>query len=116
MLNNHITLHAEDELRTKGNEHLQRACDIGKSRKLDLVLRRYTLISASVCGLLSLVAGFYLGFGMVTGEPAANSPLFEKLFLNTFISISCGAAGMILGALIGSVIYRFKEKSRKTGS
>jgi hypothetical protein len=37
------------------------------------------------------------------------SPLMEKVFLSTFIAISCGAAGMIIGAFIGSTIYRFRE-------
>ena len=95
---------------------MQRACDIGKKNKLDPKLRRWVLSFAAVFGVCGLIGGFYLGFGFVTGEAAANSPMFEKLFLNTFIAISCAAAGMIFGALIGSTIYRFIEKpNRESG-
>lgn len=90
-----------------------RACDIGKRRKMDPALRRWVLSFAAVFGLAGLIGGFYLGFGFVTGEAALAAPLFEKLFLNTFISISCAAAGMIAGAFVGSTIYRLIERSRR---
>ena len=88
---------------------MPRACDIGKKNKLDPALRRWTLGFGAGFALVGLVAGFYLGFGFVTHEAAQGSPLFEKMFLNTFIAISCAAAGLILGALVGSTIYRFKK-------
>ncbi|MBI5695697.1 MAG: hypothetical protein HZC51_08165 [Nitrospirae bacterium] len=94
---------------------MQRACDIGKKRKMDPVLRRYILVCASVFAAAGLFGGFYLGFGFVTNEAAAEAPLFEKFFLSTFLSISFAAGGMIIGAAIGSTIYRFKERGEKKG-
>lgn len=95
---------------------VQRACDIGKKNKLDPALRRWVLSFAAVFGLAGLVGGFYVGFGFVTGDAALNAPLMEKLFLNTFVAISCAAAGMIFGAFIGSTIYRFIEKPKRNPS
>ena len=92
---------------------MQRACDIGKRNKLDPSLRRWVLFFASVFGLAGLIGGFYIGFGFVTGEAAMHSPFMEKLFLNTFIAISCSAAGMIFGAFTGSTIYRIIERYRR---
>ena len=89
---------------------MKRACDIGKQRKIDPALRRYTLVSGAAFGLAGLVGGFFAGFSFVTHEAAAASPLMEKFFLNLFISISGGAAGLIIGAFIGSVAYRIREK------
>jgi len=92
---------------------MQRACDIGKKNKLDPALRKYVMYGAAPAGLASLIGGFYLGFGFVSHEAAMASPLMEKVFLSTFIAISCGAAGMIIGAFIGSTIYRFREMGKK---
>ncbi|MHB8174109.1 MAG: hypothetical protein ACYDFU_06590 [Nitrospirota bacterium] len=92
---------------------MQRACDIGKRNKLDPSLRRWVLSFASLFGFAGLIGGFYLGFGFVTNEAAINSPLMEKFFLNTFIAISCAAAGMIFGAFAGSTIYRIIERVRR---
>lgn len=91
---------------------MQRACDIGKKNKLDPELRKYVLSFAIVFGLVSLIAGFYLGFGIISHESVMASPIMEKFFLNTFIAISCGAAGMIIGAFVGSTIYRVKTKGK----
>ena len=91
---------------------MQRACDIGKKNNLDPVLRKYILSFAIVFGLVSLVAGFFLGFKVISHEAAMASPLMEKFFLNTFIAISCGAAGMIIGAFVGSTIYRVKTRGK----
>ncbi len=90
---------------------MQRACDIGEKNKLDPALRRWVLSFASIFGLAGLIGGFYLGFGFVTSAAALHSPFMEKLFLNTFIAISCAAAGMIFGAFTGSTIYRIIERS-----
>jgi len=92
---------------------MQRACDIGKRNKLDPMLRKYTLVCAASLGLVGLIAGFYIGFAFISNDAALNAPIFEKFFLNTFFAISSGAAGMIIGAFIGSTIYRFKERAVK---
>lgn len=92
---------------------MQRACDIGKKNQMDPTLRKYVMYGAAPVGFASLIAGFYLGFAFVSNEAAIDAPLMEKVFLSTFISISCGAAGMIIGAFIGSTIYRFKEYGNK---
>jgi len=95
---------------------MQRACDIGKKRKLDPILRKYVLVTAIPLGLVCMVAGFYLGFGFVSHESAYESPMMEKIFLSTFIAFSSGGAGTIIGAFIGSTVYRFKEmKNKKRG-
>ncbi len=93
-----------------------RACDIGRKRKLDPVLRRYVLATALPLGIACMIGGFYLGFGFVSIEAAYESPMLEKVFLSTFIAFSCGAAGTIVGAFIGSTVYRFKEiRDKKSG-
>lgn len=89
---------------------MQKACDIGKKNKLDPVLRKYVLGTGAVCGLASLIAGFYWGFAFISNDAALGAPLSDKIFLNIFIAVSCGAAGLIVGAFIGSTVYRFKEK------
>ncbi len=93
---------------------MKRACDIGKQNKLDPVLRRYILSFAASFGISCLIGGFYLGFDIISHEPAMASPFMENALLNIFIAISCGAAGMIIGAFVGSTLYRIKErKDRK---
>jgi hypothetical protein len=89
---------------------MQRACDIGKKNKLDPALRRYVLWTGAVCSVISLVAGFYAGFAFISNDAALGAPLSDKIFLNIFIAISCGAAGLIFGAFVGSTVYRIKEK------
>jgi len=92
---------------------MQKACDIGKKGKFDPLLRKYLLISGGTLGLVSMIGGFYVGFGVVSNEAVVGSPLLEKIFLTTFIAVSCGAAGLIIGAAIGSTVYRFKERASK---
>lgn len=92
---------------------MARACDLNKKNKLDPVMRRYILGSAAVFGIAGLVAGYYYGLGIVSNEAVIDSPLTEKLFLNSFIAVSAAAAFMIFGAFVGSTIYRFKERSDK---
>ena len=93
---------------------MQRACDIGKKRKLDPVLRRYVLSFAVVFTLVGLVAGYYAGLSFVVNENTVGAPTSQKLFLNIFIAVSGGAAGLIFGAFVGSTIYRIKERKQKS--
>ena len=93
---------------------MKRACEIGKKNKLDPILRRYILSFAAAFGISCLVGGFYLGFDVISHESAMASPFLESALLNIFIAISCGSAGMIFGAFVGSTLYRIKErKDRK---
>ncbi len=93
---------------------MRRACEIGKKNKLDPILRRYILSFAAAFGVSCLIGGFYLGFDIISHEPAMAAPFMENALLNIFIAISCGAAGMIFGAFVGSTLYRIKErKDRK---
>jgi len=89
---------------------MQRACDIGKKRKLDPSLRRYTLTSAVIFGLTGLVIGFWAGLKVVSHQNALDAPFLEKFFLNTFLALSGGGMGVIFGAFIGSTVYRLKTK------
>jgi hypothetical protein len=91
---------------------MQRACDIGKKRKLDPVLRRYVLSFAVVFTAIGLVAGYYAGLAFAVNENTIAAPQSQKLMLTSFIAVSGGAAGLIFGAFIGSTIYRFKEKKK----
>ncbi|MGC2424052.1 MAG: hypothetical protein WA666_06850 [Nitrospirota bacterium] len=86
---------------------MQRACDIGKRNKLDPRLRRWLLTSAAIFAFTGLIAGSYIGYGIVNGAAAIKSPFMDKLFLNSFIAVSLAAAGMIFGAFVGSTLYRF---------
>ena len=86
---------------------MQRACDIGKRNKLDQRLRRWLLTSAAIFAFIGLLAGIYIGFGIVTADAALKSPFMDKFFLNSFIAVSSAAAGMIVGAFVGSTLYRF---------
>jgi membrane associated rhomboid family serine protease len=85
---------------------LPRACDIGKRNKLDPRLRRWLLTSAAIFAFIGLVAGCWVGYGIVSAADI-KSPLIDKLFLNSFIAVSAAAAGMIFGAFVGSTLYRF---------
>jgi len=92
---------------------MQKACDIGKKNKLDPALRKYVLTSGAFFGLACLICGAYLGFRVVTNQAVAGSPFSEKLSICSFIAISCGAAGLIFGAFVGSTVYRFVEKKKE---
>jgi len=88
---------------------MARACST-RRKKADPVLRKYTLTTALTFAAAGLMLGFYFGYGMVTEDVAAGSPIFEKIFLTTFISFSCAAAGLIFGGYLGSTIYRLLKK------
>ncbi len=93
---------------------MQRACDIGKKRKLDPALRRYVLSFAVVFMLVGLVAGYYAGLSFVVNENTIDAPMSQKLAMNIFIAVSGAAAGLIFGAFVGSTIYRFIERKPKS--
>jgi len=91
---------------------MQKACDIGKKNNLDPVLRKYVLISGAFFGLASMICGFYAGFAFISNDAALGAPLSDKIMLNIFISVSCGAAGLIFGAFVGSTVYRLVGKTK----
>jgi len=95
---------------------MKTACDPARRRRLDPALRRHVMAGGALLGLISLIGGFYLGFGLVTNDAALASPMFEKFWLNIFIAISCGTAGMIVGAFIGGVAYRMRNRGKSVGN
>jgi len=91
------------------------ACDPSRRRRLDPAFRRYVSAGGAILGMSSLIGGFYTGFSFVSADAALDSPLFEKFWLNIFIAISCGTAGLIIGALIGGGIYKLRNRGKKAG-
>jgi len=87
-----------------------RSCSARPRKKVDPALRRCTFLSAVLLGFAGLAGGAYYGYGMVTHAAALHAPVFEKVFLTTFISLSCAAAGVIFGGFLGSTLYRIFKK------
>jgi len=93
-----------------------RSCSAKPRKKVDPALRRCTLRSAVILGFTGLAFGAFYGYRMVTHVSALHAPLFEKVFLTSFISLSCAAAGLIFGGFLGSNIYRIFLKKPCDGS